>query len=186
MWYFLFVDKNELMEFAAEFSTKMDIVKSGLWLNLIPENGLDGASKGSVLSKEHRASISRTKLGKPIPSIAGENHYMFGKHLSEERKLQNSIASSGENNPMFGKVGAMTGKKHSKESIDKIIAANTGSTRSEETKKNMSNVSKQQYANGRVANGARSVCIDGIFYESIKKASDATGISKDRIRKMIN
>ena len=36
---------------------------------------------------------------------SGENHYMFGKHWSEETKKKHSIAKSGENNPSFGKFG---------------------------------------------------------------------------------
>lgn len=53
----------------------------------------------------------------PIYGRSGENHPMFGKHLSDENKRKISIALKGklkgENNPMFG-------KHHSEESLKKM------------------------------------------------------------------
>lgn len=42
LWYCLFHDKEECTKFALMFSEHQDIVKSKEWLNLKPENGIDG------------------------------------------------------------------------------------------------------------------------------------------------
>lgn len=52
LWSELFVDKNELIVFAQYFSESLNIVKSTSWLNLKPENGIDGGDCVSHLSPE--------------------------------------------------------------------------------------------------------------------------------------
>lgn len=47
IWYCLFLDKESCTEFALNFSKQENIVESKDWLNLKPENGLDGGSDGS-------------------------------------------------------------------------------------------------------------------------------------------
>jgi len=42
LWYCLFLDQESCTEFALNFSTQHCIVESEEWLNLKPENGLDG------------------------------------------------------------------------------------------------------------------------------------------------
>jgi len=83
LWYELFTDQEECTKFALEFSEKMGIVKSDQWLNLKPENGLDGggsvvgtkrsaetcekfskALTGRKQSPEHIAAMVATKIGK--------------------------------------------------------------------------------------------------------------------------
>lgn len=97
--------------------------------------------------------------------ISGKNHYLFGKHCSEETKKKLSKKLSGENNPFYGKhhpKGKMSkilkdyyktekgketinkvknklkGRKMSEEHKEKIRQGNLGVKRSEETRRRMS------------------------------------------------
>lgn len=83
LWYCLFFDKEIISEFALIFSEQQNIVESSDWLNIIPENGLDGAPPGVSLSKETKVKMSVAHKGKSN-----------GPH-SEETKLKISIARNG-------------------------------------------------------------------------------------------
>lgn len=48
LWFRAFNDQAECTKFALDFSEKHDIVKSDKWLNLKPENGLDGTVPGTI------------------------------------------------------------------------------------------------------------------------------------------
>jgi hypothetical protein len=52
LWYELFTDKQELVEYALKFSVENNIVNSKEWLNLKEENGLDGGMEKGFWSKE--------------------------------------------------------------------------------------------------------------------------------------
>jgi hypothetical protein len=185
LWYCLFLDKSSIQDFSINFSEQQNIIESNDWLNLIIENGLDGCPVGTKFTKEHCDNISKSKIGKENEKISGENHYMYGKHLSLDRKIRQSIAVSGPNNPMFGKEGAMKGKHHSEEAKRKSSLSNTGQSRTSITKKNISESAKKTYDNGRVANCAKSVVVNGITYDSLKEAEEITGISKYKLRKLL-
>lgn len=62
LWFKKFTDQAECTAAALLFSEQNDIVKSDLWLNLKPENGLDGNVKGVKYSAEVRAKMSRPCL----------------------------------------------------------------------------------------------------------------------------
>jgi len=68
---------------------------------------LHNGMKGRHLSEEHKKSIS------------GENHYQYGKPLSDEVKEKIRKKLIGEQNPFFG-------KKHTEEEHKKNIERNTG------------------------------------------------------------
>lgn len=53
IWYKLFTDKNELVQFALDFSKRNDIVNSEEWANLKEENGLDGGMEKGWWSEEN-------------------------------------------------------------------------------------------------------------------------------------
>lgn len=59
--------EEEVEEFALFVSEELDIVNSANWANLIPENGLDGAPAGNVLSEETKNKISKSLIGKANP-----------------------------------------------------------------------------------------------------------------------
>lgn len=66
IWYRAFNDQTECTKFALAFSEKHNIVKSNKWLNLKPENGLDGTVPGTIFgppSEEVRQKISAKLIG---------------------------------------------------------------------------------------------------------------------------
>lgn len=70
MWYCLFIEQGELTKFALMFSEQQDIVKSELWLNLIPENGIAGGTQTPEVYARQSARMMGNKLGlgrKPTP-----------------------------------------------------------------------------------------------------------------------
>ena len=64
LWYKLFTSEEELTRIATLFSEQQDIINSELWLNLIPENGLDGGPVGYKQSPESRTKKSVQMIGK--------------------------------------------------------------------------------------------------------------------------
>jgi hypothetical protein len=65
LWYKLFTNRDECVKEALKFSKENNIVDSELWLNLIPENGLDGPGrvKGYKMSQESRDKLSKSRIG---------------------------------------------------------------------------------------------------------------------------
>ena len=100
IWYKLFTDRDDCMEFAEFFSKEMDIVNSKEWANLRPENGIDGIVTGTPQSPEHSRKIS----------VA-----LTGRNFSDEHRDNISMV--------------MTGKKLPAETCAKMSASRTGKTR---------------------------------------------------------
>lgn len=108
LWCELFDNVFDLIAFAISFSNKMDIVESTSWLNLIPENGLDGAAFG-----QHG----------PLTGKFGINHPRFGKKNTIKQNSQHSNDMVGNS---FGKNNK--GKIQSKEHIEKRSVHMFGNT----------------------------------------------------------
>lgn len=114
------IERALLVDCALIFSEVNNIVKSKEWANMIPENGLDGASvKG-------RINIHKGKLEKRIEPEELDEYLEEGwiRGISDEHRGKMSKAA--------------TGKTMSAENIAKRSKTNTGSKRSNETKANMS------------------------------------------------
>lgn len=62
LWYSLFTDQESCTAFALLFSEQQRIVESSDWLNLIPENGIDGWYPGTNRSEETKQRMSAAKL----------------------------------------------------------------------------------------------------------------------------
>ena len=99
--------EQELSACAIFWSNVYDVVKNKKFANLIPENGLDGGSKGSKHSEEHIAKMRIAMLGKNL----GKKSCLGRKHTIES-KLKMSIAR--------------LGKKVSEETKQKLRIANLG------------------------------------------------------------
>jgi hypothetical protein len=183
IWYCLYTEKELLLDAAISFSELWNIVESDDWLNIIPENGLDGYPLGLKLSENTKKKISISKKGKLNPKISGKLHYHYGKPLSDIRKEQNRQSSSGKNNPMYGKPSACL--FHTEETKNKIKKSNTGKKRTKSQREIMALANKKLYENGRIANCAKSVIVDGVTYDSMVKASVATGYTLYKIRKLL-
>lgn len=116
LWYSLFTDQDECTKFALEFSEKMDIVNSNQWLNLKPENGLDGMPSGIKLSTEHKEKV---RLANTC------------KRCTEETKVKISIANTGKKRTIEQRLTiAASHVTHGPETYLKIALANANKTRS--------------------------------------------------------
>jgi hypothetical protein len=61
LWFCLFTDEKSLVETASILSTTQNIVESDDFLNLIPENGLDGGAASGKLKRKQRAKEIRPR-----------------------------------------------------------------------------------------------------------------------------
>lgn len=99
--------------------------------------------------------FSPMKVSEIVQRISGENHPMYGQHLSEETKKKLSETNTGKklsektkkkmSEAKFGKNNGMYGKHHSEETKKKISEAKKGKRHSEETKKKMSELHKGKH-----------------------------------------
>lgn len=113
------------------------------------------AGKGRICSEETRKKISKSSKGRKHTE---ESKRKISKNNATKRievREKISRALKGENNPMygihrFGKDNPMYGKKLTENHRKKISKANKGGTRSEETKKKMSEVRKNWWKNKKV------------------------------------
>jgi hypothetical protein len=93
LWFCLFTSQEDCTNFALSFSEQENIVGSKDWLNMKPENGLDGTPKGTKLSIETRKKISLANIGK---TLSGETRakiskQVSGRNLSDDHKKKLSM-----------------------------------------------------------------------------------------------
>ena len=112
IWYCLFYNKYDIEQFAISFSEQQNIVESAEWLNLIPENGINGGA--FIHSKECCEKISKALKGRISP--------FKGCKFSVESKEKLSISMMGKSHP------------NSKETRLKISKALKGNPLSDEHK----------------------------------------------------
>lgn len=86
-------------------------------IKMLGENNPRYGKPGTFTGRKHSAENIAKIKGKTFEERFGEENARIIKE-----KL--SIANTGENNPMYGKVGAMKGKKHSPEAKLKIKLSN--------------------------------------------------------------
>lgn len=110
IWYELFMDKEQLVEFADFLSKEANVVASTSWANIVHENGLDGGSlHGSkhvkhVITKRRIAwnkGITMTDLQKKNmkhPNNVGRSPWNKGKILTEDQKVNMKSTKSVESN----------------------------------------------------------------------------------------
>lgn len=118
----LFNDKEELVEFALAFSELFDIVSDNQWLNLKPENGLDGGSTSEQFTAEVRKKISNSKR----EFLRNNQHPHVGMKRTEETKRKIGESSKGRQ--------TFLDKTHTEDSKKKISDKNKGKVRSQEFK----------------------------------------------------
>lgn len=117
---------HHLQDFALMFSECNQVVESDEWANLIPENGLTGATgskKGHMSgipkpkSETHRKSISDTLTGITLE----ERH---GKEESDRIRLAMTVSKIGKRNSpeaIERNAAANRGKKRGQATIDRLI-----------------------------------------------------------------
>lgn len=141
--------------------------------------------KGRKLAESTKQKISKSLIGR----FAGKKNPFYGGHHTEESKAKLSEAHRGKQNPFFGRrhsietrkkmsehhVG-MTGKKHSPETIRKIIEGN----RSGLTKNTSIEITIQNELNSRGVNYQThlpvcGVCVPDIVFPERRVAVFADG-----------
>ena len=87
LWYCLFLNKPELVDFATAFSTEQCIVESTTWANLAIETGLDGGYREnnmfvtwsklpkSTSTKQKMSESQKGKCNKSIPVLVDGTFY---------------------------------------------------------------------------------------------------------------
>lgn len=116
LWYELFTDREELTNFALHFSQKMNIVESSQWLNLIPENGINGGGFGRPCGNFSHSSETKDKISKSL----------IGHQSTRKPVGQNPLLSEIQKEMISKKL---KGRKRSPESIAKQISSSTGKIR---------------------------------------------------------
>lgn len=90
MWDKLFTNKDDLVNYALDFSIRNNIVESDDWANLKPENGLDGNPLGVVFSEEAKINMGNSHRGSKHSEEA--KHKMSesakGRPKSEETRMR--------------------------------------------------------------------------------------------------
>lgn len=118
LWYCLFLDQESCTEFALNFSEQQNIVESTDWLNLKPENGLDGGTvKGSYShSIETKSKIAKAMIGRKCPKTQ--------EHIEKHRKALKGYKQSKNQGINISK--ATKGIPHSKNHNDAVSKALKG------------------------------------------------------------
>jgi hypothetical protein len=140
IWFKLFHNEKECVEFALNFSTQQNIVESSEWANLIPENGLSGFPAGIMFTETHKKHLSETKLGRTWEDIYG----IEGAKLKREQNSfpKGPMPAEQKKNISLAKTGMDAPHNWSDESREKVSKKLTGIKRSEETKQKMKQSAK--------------------------------------------
>jgi hypothetical protein len=141
LWYELFTNQDSLVSFSLQFSKEMNIVESDSWLNLVEENGIDGAMIGFKHSDESKEKMSHVKKGRKRKEFSEAHKLKMsfvkkGLKFSDEHKAKISIANKGRKFSEEIKT-KLKGKGFSDEHKAKISSAMKGRILSDETKAKM-------------------------------------------------
>ncbi len=101
IWYKLFSDEQELINYANNFSEKNNIVESKDWANLKTENGLDGGMEKGWWSEEQRKNISdkqkqRWANGVYDPEKLRLSRIGFKQPESQKKKVSEKLSAKWE------------------------------------------------------------------------------------------
>jgi hypothetical protein len=119
IWYCLFHDEESIKEFALMCSEMWNIVKSNDWLNLIPENGLDGNGRYGPQPEEEKRLRAINQIGR--------------KFSIESKKRMSDKALLRVHTPQL------------EETKKKIAESNSGKTCHPAVKQHLSDVMKKKY-----------------------------------------
>lgn len=92
IWYCLFTEIDELVEFATRFSEMNCIVESSHWANQIPEDGLSG----SGVSMKRPDVAERNRLKKGSKYCSERPHHNIGRKHSAEHRARLSEMRKGK------------------------------------------------------------------------------------------
>lgn len=177
LWYKLFDDKEEIMEYALSFSRENNIVDAldengrKIWANLIPENGIDGGGNiGMVMSQEQKDKLSDT-----WEVVTPNGTVLIIKNMRQfciENKLNGSAMSA----LARGKRGTHKGYKCRKLTNNRKVEY-VHTEYKYETEEEKSKRLSDQAIKGSNHHEAISIEYDGVIYNSIEEAKESTGKS---------
>lgn len=140
IWYCLFHNIYDIVEFSLMFSHQEDISSSELWLNLKPENGVDGTLPGQKFSKEindkkariganngmygktHTLEVCAAQSARAIKKFKGKSYEdLYGVEKSNELKELRRLSSLGKDNSGAKNPRALTIKAISPQGEEFII-----------------------------------------------------------------
>ena len=138
-----YTDAERCYEAAANFSREHNVANSDKWANIIPETGRNGASlsgdKNPFYGKKHTPEmiehLRQQRIGKSVNK---------GAYRSPEQRAKISASLKGRKNPATSK--ALTGRKLSEETKQKISNAGKGRIVSDETKEKIRQKAIEQWA----------------------------------------
>jgi hypothetical protein len=143
-----YTDYQRCRDAALKFSQENDIVNSDAWANLVLENGTDGALNGSdnpFYGKSHTPEMTehlrQQKIGKSVNK---------GAYRSPENRAKISASLKGRKNPAVSK--ALTGRKLSEETKQKLSESRKGYTHSMETREKLRQKAIVQWAKQKAEN----------------------------------
>lgn len=175
IWFQLFYDRDEIIEYATKFSIDNNIVESEDWANMIIETGIDS-----------RANVSQTadiinRLSDTWELITPEGETVVIKNMHEYCRIHKLNPSA-----MSAVARGKRGSHHGYRCIKLTNNRNVEYTAKEyvrETKEEKSQRLSQQAMKGGDHHEAVRIRFNGKEYASIREASDDTGISYSHVRK---
>lgn len=132
VWYCLFTDLETLMEFAIGFSEQEDIVKSKLWANLRPENGIEGWPPGHPFTDDHKANMRKPKSEETKAKMRASAAKRAPMTDEIKKKIALSVASKITDETRAQMSASRKGRKlppRTEEHKARISAAKTGKKR---------------------------------------------------------
>lgn len=178
LWYQLFNDKEEIMNYALSFSRENNIVNAldengrKIWANLIPENGIDGGGNiGMPMLQEHKDKLSDT-----WEVVRPDGNVLIIKNM-RQFCIENKLNASAMSALARGKRGTFKGHKCRKLSNNRNVEYEHKEyvylTEDEKKKINSEAVkqAKKQKATPKIK-------YNGVTYNSLVEATEATGKSR--------
>jgi septum formation inhibitor MinC len=90
--YWTFNNQSDATKFALNFSKENDIVNSGEWANLIPEDAVRGWTTGALHSEETKRKLRKPKKKYTAERSKQQSERQTGNKKSEESKRKNSVS----------------------------------------------------------------------------------------------
>lgn len=175
IWFQLFYDRDEMIEYATKFSIDNNIVESNEWANMIIETGIDG-----------RANVSQTadiinRLSDTWEVITPEGETVVIKNMQEYCRIHKLNPST-----MSAVARGKRGSHHGYRCIKLTNNRNVEYTAKEyvrETKEEKSQRLSRQAIKGGDHHEAIAVLFKGKEYSTMREASEDTGCTYYQIRK---
>jgi hypothetical protein len=177
LWYQLFENREELMEYAMKFSIENNIVESEEWANLIYENGIEGGGNAGLgMTDKQRDCLTDTWN---VVTPEGENIEVTNMlAFCRANNLNPSAMSAVARGKRGSHHGYRCKKMTNNRKVDYTAAEFVRETADERSKR-----LSEQAVKGGSHHEAKSVCYKGKTYSSMIEAVKDSGDSYYLVRK---